>query len=190
MTTSSGKHLEDINPAHFNSLMYNLLTSARGFDDLSIGFDRERNRRRQELADNKNMKGKYHVRSMLKDIFGFAEHQEKATYGLGYKLALTRNTDNSVLNKDTTINFGKIINNAIEWYVPHYTPSIPQQAMLSEQILSKTPTELQYVKRSVFMEERNTQNLWTFDLGTQEGINLPMWIIIGFHQRERQISQN
>ena len=27
---------------------------------------------------------------MLKDVFGFAEHQEKATYGLGYKLTLTR----------------------------------------------------------------------------------------------------
>ena len=27
---------------------------------------------------------------MLRDIFGFAENQEKVTYGLGYKLALTK----------------------------------------------------------------------------------------------------
>ena len=27
---------------------------------------------------------------MLSDIFGFAEHQEKGTYGFGYKLTLTR----------------------------------------------------------------------------------------------------
>ena len=44
---------------------------------------------------------------MLKDIFAFAEHQEKATYGLGYKLTLTRNTDNAVLNKDNAINKAK-----------------------------------------------------------------------------------
>ena len=50
---------------------------------LSIGFDRGRDRRQQELYINKNVKGKYHVTIMLKDIFGFAEHQEKGTYGLG-----------------------------------------------------------------------------------------------------------
>ena len=36
---------------------------------------------------------------MLKDVFGFAEHQEKATYGLGYKLTLTRNKDVAVIDK-------------------------------------------------------------------------------------------
>ena len=50
---------------------------------LSIGFDRNPNRRKDELSVNKSVKGKYDVRIMLKDIFGFAEHQEKATYGLG-----------------------------------------------------------------------------------------------------------
>ena len=37
LTTSSGKHLEDIDQAHIVSLMYKLLTSSRGKDDLSIG---------------------------------------------------------------------------------------------------------------------------------------------------------
>ena len=36
----------------------------------------------------------------------------------------------------------------------------------------------------------NTQNFWTFELGTQDGTNVPIWIIIGFQQRERQDSQN
>ena len=54
---------------------------------------------------------------MLRDIFGLAEHQEKATYGLGCMLFLTRNSDNSVLNKDNATNIGKIKNNSIEWYV-------------------------------------------------------------------------
>ena len=44
---------------------------------------------------------------------------------------------------------------------------------------------------SVFMmKEVNTQNLWTFELGTQEFINIPIWSFIGFQQRERQDSQN
>ena len=34
---------------------------------------------------------------MLRVFFGFAEHQETATYGVGYKLTITGNSDNSVL---------------------------------------------------------------------------------------------
>ena len=44
LTTSSGKHSEDINHAHIVSLMYKLKTSARESDDLSVGFDRSRDR--------------------------------------------------------------------------------------------------------------------------------------------------
>ena len=190
LTTSSGKHLENIDHSHIVSLMYKLLTSSKGSDDLSIGFDRDRTRRRNELTNNKNIKGKYHVRIYLKDVFGFAEYQEKATYGLGYKLTLTRNTDNAVLNKDNAINIGKIKINAIEWYVPHYTSSIQQQSILSKQILNKTPTQIQYPERSVVMKEVNTQNFWTFELGTQEGINIPTWIFVAFQQNDRQHDQN
>ena len=82
LTTSSGKHL-DVSHAHIVSLMYKLITTAKGCDDLSTGSDRDRSRRRNELTNNKNVKGKYHVRIHLKDVFGFSEHQEKATYGLG-----------------------------------------------------------------------------------------------------------
>ena len=66
--------------------MYKLITSAKDTDDLSIGFDRDRGRRRDELTYNKNTKGDNHVRFMLKDVFGFAQHQEKATHGLGYDI--------------------------------------------------------------------------------------------------------
>ena len=79
--------------------MYKLLTSFKGSDDLSIAFERDRTKRRNELTNNKNIKGKYHVRFYLKDIFGYAEYQQKGTFGLGYKLTLTRNTDNAVLKK-------------------------------------------------------------------------------------------
>ena len=54
----------------------------------------------------------------------FAEHQEKATSCLGYKLVLTKNVDKTVLNKDNATNKAKIKINAMEWCVLHYTPSI------------------------------------------------------------------
>ena len=66
LTTSNGKHLEDISHVHLVSLMYKLITSSKDSIDLSIGFDYNRNRRRDELALNKNIKGKYHVKIMLK----------------------------------------------------------------------------------------------------------------------------
>ena len=81
-------------------------------------------------------------------------------------MPLTRNTDNAVFNKDNATILGKVKTNAFEWYVPHYTASMSQQAVLSNQILNKIPTELQYIERSVLMKEVNTQNLWNFELGT------------------------
>ena len=98
-------------------------------------------------------------------------------------VTLTRASDKSALNKDNAVNIGEIKNNVFEWYIPHYTPSIAQQYIISKQTLSKTPTELQYVERI------NIQNYWTFGIGTQEGINVPMWIIVGFQQRDSQDAQ-
>ena len=94
------------------------------------------------------------------------------------------------MNKANGINNGKIKINATNWYVPHYTASMQQQSILSKQFLNKTPTQIQYPERSVFMKEVNTQNVWTFELGTQEGINIPTWIFISFQQNDRQHDQN
>ena len=201
LTTSSGNHLKDLSHALIVSCicfyicfyivyMYKLLTSSRGDDDMSVGFDRDRNRRRDELTYNKSIKGIYHLRIMLKDVFGFAEYQEKPTYGLGYKLTLTRNKDEAVSDKAEGIVDARIKIDHIHWYVPHYAPSIQQQGILSKQILIETPTELRYIHRSVCMKEVNNQNLWNFELGSEESMNGPIWIVIGSRQRDRQDSQN
>ena len=190
MTKSSRNHIEEFSHAHIICLLYILITIARDTDDLCIGFDLSRDRRQREVINNKNIKGKYHLTIMLKDNFGFAEHQEKGTYGLGYRLILRKNNDSAVLNKGNEINNAKIEINSFDWYVPHYTPSLEQQSILSNQIVMKILTELQYIEKSVFMNEKNIQNLWTFELGTQEGINVRIWIIVGFQQSDRQHVQN
>ena len=189
LTTSSGKHLENIDHAHIISLMYKLLSSSRDSDDLSIGFDRSRDNRKQELLKNKTQKGKFHLRIYLKDVFGFAEYQEVGTVGLSHRLTLTRNTDNAVLNKNDATNNAKIVINGIEWYVPHYIPSLEEYNKLQIQLKQKTHTNLYYPERSVFMKEVNTQNFWTFELGTQEGVNVPIWIFVAFQQHDRQHDQ-
>ena len=170
--------------------MYNLLTTATRCDDLFFGFDRSRHRRQRELTNKKNVNGKYHVRIFLKDIFGFAQHQLKGTYGLRYILTLRENNDSAVLKKDNAINNAKIEIITIHWYVPHYTLSTDQQGILLEQIQIWTPTELQYPERSIFMKKVNTQGLCNFEMGTQEGINVPIWFFVVFQQMYRQDSQN
>ena len=162
LTTSSGKHMEDISHAHLVSLMYKLITSSKNSDNLSIGFDRSRARRHDKMTDNKRMRGKYHVRIMLKGVFAFAEHQQKATYGLGYKLTLKRNKDEGVIDKVAGIAEARIKIDHIHWYIPHYTPSMAQQGILSDQILNIKPAQVRYVERSVFMKQVNNQNLWNF----------------------------
>ena len=92
-----------------------MITSARGSADLSIGFDRDRGRSQRKLTNNKSQKIKFHLKIMLRDIFGFAEHQDEGTYGMPYGLTLTRNVDNFNLNQDNAINIAKMKFNAIEW---------------------------------------------------------------------------
>ena len=105
-------------------------------------------------------------------------------------MTLTRKTDNAVLKKANATNNGKNKNNSLDWYVPHYTPNLEKYDKLLNQFIKKTPTNLHYPERTVFPKEVKTQNLWTFELGTQEGINVPIWIYVCFQQNDRQHDQN
>ena len=76
----------------------------------------------------------YHVTIYLKDVFGFAEHQDNCSYGLGFKLTAQRNSDKHVLSHSAQANdaanlvlAGTVFIEDISWYVPHYSPSISNQ---------------------------------------------------------------
>ena len=90
------------------------------------------------------------------------------------------------MNKTAAKNNAKVKINSLDWYVPHYSPNLEEYNKLMNQIKKNSPTLLHYPERSVFMKEVNTQNLWTFELGTQEGINVPIWIFAVFQQNVRQ----
>ena len=153
LTTSSAKQLESISHAHIEFLRYKLITSSNDSDDLSIASDRDWNKEQNELTKRNIIKGKYHVKIRLKNVFGFAEDQEKATFGFGYDLTLTRNNDDTALQKAVDIADATIGIDHIHWYIPHCTSSIQQQDLLTKQIFSKTSTEHRYVEGSVFMKE-------------------------------------
>ena len=82
LTTSSRKQLENFDHAQIVCLLYKLITSPRGSDDLSIGFDRDRGRRQRELTNNKNIKGKYHVRNYLKVFLVLRNNKKEGLLGL------------------------------------------------------------------------------------------------------------
>ena len=58
LSNISGNHLEDVGHAHILCLVCKLKTSARDPEDLSFGFHRSRYKRKHELTNNKNLKGK------------------------------------------------------------------------------------------------------------------------------------
>ena len=95
------------------------------------------------MTNTKTTKGNYLVRIFLKDVFGFAEHQNKCTYGVGCKLTLQRNIDINVLSQPAGANdaanlalAGRIIIDDISLYVPHCTPSISNQKLMFGHIVS------------------------------------------------------
>ena len=53
-----------------------------------------------------------------------------------------------------------------------------QKRLTFKQIPSKIPTELQCVERSIFMQEVSTKNYRSLELGTPEGMNVPIWISV------------
>ena len=187
LTTSSGKHLENVDNLHPISLMYKLLTSTHQTSQLMYGFEESQATRRQELTTNKTEKGTFFVRIKLTDIFGFAD-QEKITYGLGYTLTLKRNNNNDPIIKDNGVDPAKINIKDISWYIPHYVPSLENQQLVMDQILDKDPTELFYTERVVFRKDVNANNNWTFELGNS-GESTPSFVIVGFQARNKIDSQ-
>ena len=62
LTSSSGKEIKETDNAHIICLMYNILSSAKDNDDLSVGFHGSTEARERELTINKSTKGNFNVR--------------------------------------------------------------------------------------------------------------------------------
>ena len=118
---------------------------------------------------------------------------------MGYKLTLHRNSDNHVLSHRAGANdaanlasAGRDIIDDISLYVPHYTPNISNQKLLLGHIDSNAATELSFIKRSSYMKDVTTENIWTFELGVGDGIDMLIHVMVAFMQGDQfnQLHQN
>ena len=59
-------------------------------------------------------------------------------------------------------------------YVLLKIPKISNQKLLLGHIVSEAATELSYNNRSFFMKEVTTENIWTFEVGVGDGVDIPI----------------
>ena len=172
--------------------MHKLVSSSRDSDDSSIGFHRSNEARERKLTINKSTKGSSHFRIFLKDVFVLAEDQDNCTYGVGYELTSQINSDNHVLSHPVQqandaanlLLAGRVIIEDLSWYDPHYTPNISNQKLMLGHIVSKAPTELSSSKRSSYIKDVTTENNCTFEPGVGDGVDIPIYVKVGFKQRD------
>ena len=62
----------------------------------------------------------------------------------GLQINIDRKNDNAVLNKANATTNAEIKIKSLEWYVPHYTPSLGEYNKFMTQNKQKTPTNLLY----------------------------------------------
>ena len=111
---------------------------------------------------------------------------------MGYTVTLQKSSDNHVLSHPAGANdakhlalAGRVIADDTSFYVPHHTPSISKEKLLLGHIVSKSSTELSYVKRSSDMKDVTTENNRTLELGVGDGIDIPVYVIVGFMQGDQ-----
>ena len=81
-----------------------------------------------------------------------------------------------------TANAKNLIKN-INCFLPLYTPKTSQKRLLSEHIVSKAPTDLRYIERSVFQKNVKAQNGLSFELAGKSEINSPIYVFVYFQER-------
>ena len=113
---------------------------------MSIGFDWNCGKGKDELSSNKSIKSKYHVWNMLKDVFGFAENQEKPTYGLSYKLTPKRNKKEALLDKAPETADARNKVDHIPWYGLPYTASVSHQVFCQNKFWLRHPLSFDILK--------------------------------------------
>ena len=52
-------------------------------------------------------------------------------------------------------------------------------------IVSNAATELSYIKRSSYMKDITTENVWTFELVVGDGFHKPIFKKVGFMQKDQ-----
>lgn len=211
LSTSSKKQLERIDHVYQASLMYKMLSAsdedeslyfvkddgvalvvraedadatahvAGNIGDKTIAFNKRRNR----LINDNPEKGTLFLNIPLSEIFGFALHQDKIIYGLGFMLTLKRASNDNAIYRLGGVDAAKIEITDIALYVPHYTTSLENQILVTEHVNNNNLTNMSYIERVMSTKSVNGNNTWTFELGVEAGMDIPIYVIVGFQTATR-----
>ena len=152
LETSGGRTIEYIDHCHPNLLMYKLLISTD--DEYESGFVRNQGNRDSQLKGDHIAAERGHMYMMIKtsDLFGFVNDLEKIIYGLGFKLILKRNNNDSALIRvnagaDAVGNDGNIDIRDISWCVPSIDPSNDIRIIVQKGLSKNNNVDFSYYER-------------------------------------------
>ena len=185
LEASGGRTIEYIDHCHPNLLMYKLLTSI--VDEYESGFVRNQGNRDSQLKGDHIAAERGHIYTMIKmnDLFGFVNDLEKVIYGLGFKLILKRNKNDTALyrvnaNPGAVGNDGKIDIRDISWCVPSIDPGNDNKIIVQKGLSKKNNVDFSYYERKTFYKNVPNATNFLFDLGMESGVERPQYIIVDF----------
>ena len=83
------------------------------------------------LGTNKVSRSELHAKILIEDVFGFAENQVKATYGLGFEITMYRKIGSAILSRNAATPDSGATMHAINWFVSLCTPNENQQDFMN-----------------------------------------------------------
>ena len=187
LETIGGLTIEYIDHCHSNLLIYKLLTSTG--DEYESGFVKNQGNRDSQLKGDHIAAQRGHMYMMIKmsDLFGFVNDLEKIIYGLGFKLLLKRNNNDTALyrvnaNPGAVANDGNIEIKDISWCVPSIDPSNDNRIIVQKSLSKKNNVDFSYYERKTFYKNVPNANSFLFDLGMESGMERPQYIIVGLEK--------
>ena len=145
--------------------------------------------KRDRLLNDTPEKGTIFLRSYLRDFgLGFPASQDTITINQGFKLILKRaETYNSIFR--TIADNAKVEIKDLVLYVRQFTPSIDNMNLINEHILANKSAVYPFTQNSYTTKPINANRKWTFEIGQETSIDIPLQIIVGFQSIERLQSQ-
>ena len=185
LETSGGRTFEYIDHCHPNLLMYKLLTSTD--DKYESGFVRDQGNRDSQLKGDHIAAERGHMYMMIKmsDLFGFLNDLEKIIYGLGFKLILKRNNNDRALFRvnagaDAVGNDANIDIRGMSCCAPSIDPSNDNGIIVQKGLSKKNNVDFSYYESKTFYKNVPYATNFLFDLGIENGMERPQYIIVGF----------
>ena len=165
--------------------MCKLLTSTD--DECESGFVRNQGNTDSQLKGDHFAAEQGHLYIMIRmsDLFGFVIDLDKIIYGLGFKLILKRiNNDRALFRvnagADAVGNDGNKDIRDISWCVPSIDPSNGNRIIVQKGLSKKNNVDFSYYERKTFYKYVPNATNFLFDLGVENGMERPQYIIVGF----------